>query len=319
MPAAAAAAAAAASRYPSAVQSPRRPPSTLTPLLSPLSVAQGNDTIRLHYDLRTLPLNVRLSARDPPTQRAPERYLPRSDVRHLMLKNAFHPSLGVCPTSFSRRTAPHPLLFTVHLGRIQPLFLGNPSPGPSQRSHPHRYATKETKHLFLSLTDFYAQMTSSPPSTPHSTSKSPIENGSSSHRPSSSASRRCGKMRSPSPTLVPLHLRSSARRHRGTPDSSRPLRPPSLAANPSTDGTPTKLAFSLLDRPKEALWNKEKKKQTTRSLYCGSATAQRVYCESTGCVERLGGAGSSGTMKLHDAVAYQEKDGNEHGVWCSSE
>ena len=101
---------AAASRYPSAVQSPRRPPSLLAPLLSPLSVAQGNDTTRLHYDLRTLPLNVRLSARDPTTEGAPERYLPRSDVRHLMLKNAFHPSLGVRPTSFSRRAATHPSL-----------------------------------------------------------------------------------------------------------------------------------------------------------------------------------------------------------------
>ena len=162
-------------------------------------------------------------------------------------------------------------------------------------------------------------MTSSPPSTPHSTSKSPIENGTSSQRPNSNASHRYGKMRSPSPTLVPLHLHSSAQRRRGTPDSSR-RRPPHPVVNPSTDGTPTKPAFSLLDRPKEVLRKKKmKKKETTRSLYCGSVTAQRVYYESTGCVGRLGGAGSSGTMRLHDAVAYQEKDGNEHGVWYSSE
>lgn len=69
--------------------------STLTTLLSPLSVAQGNDTTRMHYDLRTLPVNVRLSARDLTTEGAPERYLPRSDVRHLMHKRAFHLSLSV--------------------------------------------------------------------------------------------------------------------------------------------------------------------------------------------------------------------------------
>lgn len=72
-----------------------RTSNTLTTLLSPLSVAQGNDTTRMHYDLRTLPVNVRLSARDLTTEGAPERYLPRSDVRHLMHKRAFHSSLSV--------------------------------------------------------------------------------------------------------------------------------------------------------------------------------------------------------------------------------
>jgi hypothetical protein len=69
--------------------------SALIPLLSPLSVAQGNDTTRLHYDLRTISVNVRLSARDPITERAPERYLPTSDVQYLMHKEAFHPPLSV--------------------------------------------------------------------------------------------------------------------------------------------------------------------------------------------------------------------------------
>jgi len=158
--------------------------------------------------------------------------------------------------------------------------LGNNRRGWSQRSDLHRYVTPcALLDIFNLLTHFYAQMMSFPRFTQRYTSQSPTTNGTSSHKPSSSASPLYGKMLSRSPSLAPLRPRP-AQHHHGTPDLS-------LAANPSTHGTPTRSAFFPLERRMGVM-----KKATRGPSCCGSVSAERAYCESTGCVGRLGGADS---------------------------
>lgn len=159
---------------------------------------------------------------------------------------------------------------TGNLDRIQLLSLGNSCRGWSQRSDPRRYVISEAlPNTFDLLTHFYAQMTSSQRFTHHFTCKSPIENGNSSHKPSSNAPPPYGKMLSPSPSLARLHpiLRRLVHFHLGTLDSSpQPLL--RLVANPNTDVTPAKPAFCPLHRRMEV-----RRKAMRRPSCYGSASA----------------------------------------------